>query len=77
MLKIEKILELEQELCEIKTAISAVLQNQSYSLDGMQFSRASLKTLESMRISKINEIARVSGTGKQKCSVFDFSGTSI
>ncbi len=77
MTKLEKEIELEKELCEIKVAISAVLQNQSYSLDGMQFTRANLKTLNEMRTAKINEIATFQGRGKRRATVFDFSGTSI
>ena len=63
----------EEQLEEVQTAITAVLNNQSYTIDGRTFTRASLDALEK-REKRLKEEYNEDQDNKQVVQSFNFSG---
>ena len=63
----------EEQLEQVQTAITAVLNNQSYTIDGRTFTRAQLSQLEDRETRLKEEYAQDQGN-KQVVQSFNLSG---
>jgi hypothetical protein len=63
----------EEQLEQVQTAITAVLNGQSYTIDGRTFTRANLESLEKRETRLKEEYSASEGT-KQTVQSFNLSG---
>jgi hypothetical protein len=64
-----------QQLEEVQTAITAVMSSQSYTIDGVSFTRANLQTLQE-REKYLKSIYAQEQGGKPRVSVAKFGGAA-
>jgi hypothetical protein len=62
-----------EQLEEVQTAITAVMSGQSYMIDGIQFTRASLSTLHTREETLLRRYQKESGT-RPRASRADMRG---
>ena len=70
------ILTIEQQLEEVQTAITAVMGGQSFTLDGVQFTRASLSALQEREEYLQKQYAKSASGNRPFMKTINFGGMS-